>query len=57
MKHLENYPCQSEWLIQERILNEIKGRMLEDIVLLETKMANPKKQVVVLQFPVGELTW
>ena len=28
--------------------------MLEDIVLLETKMANPKKQVFVLQFPVGE---
>ena len=40
--------------VQERILNEIKGRMLEDIVLLETKMANPKKQVFVLQFPVGE---
>ncbi len=40
--------------IQERILNEIKGRMLEDIVLLETKMANPGKQVFVLQFPVGE---
>lgn len=28
--------------------------MLEDIVLLETKLANPKKQVFVLQFPVGE---
>ena len=40
--------------VQERILDEIKGRMLEDIVLLETKMANPKKQVFVLQFPVGE---
>lgn len=40
--------------VQERILNEIKGRMLEDIVLLETKLANPKKQVFVLQFPVGE---
>ena len=40
--------------IQERILNEIKGRMMEDIVLLETKLANPKKQVFVLQFPVGE---
>ena len=40
--------------VQEWILNEIKGRMLEDIVLLETKMANPKKQVFVLQFPVGE---
>ena len=40
--------------VQERILTEIKGRMLEDIVLLETKLANPKKQVFVLQFPVGE---
>ena len=40
--------------VQKRILNEIKGRMLEDIVLLETKLANPKKQVFVLQFPVDE---
>jgi len=40
--------------VQERILTEVKGRMLEDIVLLETKLANPKKQVFVLQFPVGE---
>ena len=41
-------------VVQKRILTEIKGRMLEDIVLLETKLANPKKQVFVLQFPVGE---
>jgi hypothetical protein len=40
--------------VQKRILNEIKGRMLEDIVLLETKLANPDKQVFVLQFPIGE---
>ena len=40
--------------VQQRILTEIKGRMLEDIVLLETKLANPKKQVFVLQFPVGK---
>ena len=40
--------------VQERILSEIRGRMLEDIVLLETRMANPGKQVFVLQFPVGE---
>ena len=40
--------------VQGRILTEIKGRMLEDIVLLETKLANPQKQVFVLQFPVGE---
>lgn len=41
-------------VIQDRILTEIKGRMQEDIVLLETKLANPRKQVFVLQFPVGE---
>lgn len=40
--------------VRERILTEIKGRMLEDIVLLETKLANPGKEVFVLQFPVGE---
>ena len=40
--------------VQNRILTEIRGRMLEDIVLLETRLANPRKQVFVLQFPVGE---
>ena len=40
--------------VTERILNEIKGRMMEDIVLLETKLANPKKEVFVLQFAIGE---
>ena len=40
--------------ILERILSEIKGRMMEDIVLLETKIANPKKEVFKLQFAVGE---
>ena len=40
--------------VLERILSEIKGRMMEDIVLLETKLANPQKQVFKLQFAVGE---
>lgn len=40
--------------ILERLLNEIRGRMMEDIILLETKMANPEKKVFKLQFPVGE---
>ena len=40
--------------VQERILSEIKGRMMEDIVLLETKLAKPKMQVFKLQFAVGE---
>lgn len=47
-------PLTERMAVQERILSEIKGRMLEDIVLLETKIANPKKEVFVLQFPVGE---
>lgn len=40
--------------ILERILNEIRGRMMEDIVLLETKMAYQDKNVFRLQFAVGE---
>lgn len=40
--------------VLDRIRSEIMGRMMEDIVLLETTMANPKKQVFVLQFAVGE---
>ena len=38
----------------ERILSDIKGRMMEDIVLLETKFANPDKEVFQLQFAIGE---
>ena len=40
--------------ILERLLNEICGRMMEDIVLLETKIAQPDKKVFKLQFTVGE---
>lgn len=40
--------------ILERLLNEIRGRMMEDIILLETKMANPERKVFKLQFTVGE---
>lgn len=40
--------------VTERIRSEIKGRMMEDIILLETKIANPEKEVFVLQFPIGE---
>ena len=40
--------------ITERILGEIKGRMLEDIVLLETKLARKNETVFKLQFAVGE---
>ncbi|MCQ2524116.1 MAG: AAA family ATPase [Lachnospiraceae bacterium] len=37
-----------------RLQSEICGRMMEDIVLLETKLANPDKKVFKLQFAVGE---
>ncbi len=40
--------------ITERILSDIKGRMLEDIVLLETQMAYPKSEVFKLIFARGE---
>lgn len=40
--------------ICNRILDEIKGRMLEEIVLLETKKALTKKTVFKLQFAIGE---
>ena len=38
----------------ERTLGAIKGRMIEDLILLETKIARPDKQVFQLQFAVGE---
>lgn len=37
-----------------RILSEIKGRMVEDIILLETSLKTKNKQVFKLQFDVGE---
>lgn len=40
--------------IIDRLLSEIIGRMMEDIVLFETKIFNPDKYVFKLQFDVGE---
>lgn len=40
--------------VLERIRNEIKGRMMEDIVLLDTQLANPKKEVFSFHFDIGE---
>lgn len=40
--------------VTERILSDIQGRMMEDIVLLETRQAFPKKEVFVLKFAIGE---
>ena len=40
--------------IEERILDTIRGRMLEELVLLETKKACGDRKVFKLQFAVGE---
>ena len=40
--------------VTQRILSDVRGRMLEDIVLLETKMARPACEVFKLLFDVGE---
>lgn len=40
--------------ICDRILNEIKGRMMEEIVLLETTIAKKEEKVFKLQFSRGE---
>lgn len=40
--------------VTERILTDIRGRMMEDIVLLETKHAKPKCEVFQLTFASGE---
>ena len=47
-------PIAERMSIEKRILDEIRGRMMEEIVLLETKMARPDKQIFQLQFAVGE---
>ncbi|MBR5967856.1 MAG: AAA family ATPase [Lachnospiraceae bacterium] len=53
-KEFQNISRVDRNAITERILDEIRGRMMEDIILLETMMANPKKEVFRLQFAVGE---
>lgn len=40
--------------IVNRIRSEIMGRMMEDAILLETKLSYPDKKVFKLQFAVGE---
>lgn len=47
-------PITERMAIEKRILDEIRGRTMEEIVLLETKIAKPTKQVFQLQFAVGE---
>lgn len=46
---------QEKTLVSERILEEVRGRMMEEIVLLETfKSAQKNKRVFKLTFSVGE---
>lgn len=40
--------------IKDRIMDDVKGRILEELILLETKKAHPDKNVFKLLFPVGE---
>lgn len=40
--------------VTQRIMSDIQGRMMEDIVLLETKMAYPKCEIFKLVFAKGE---
>ncbi len=53
-REFQNISAVERAAILERILNEIRGRMMEEIILLETKMAYPDKQVFILQFAIGE---
>lgn len=40
--------------VTDRIIDEIKGRMMEDIILLETKISRKNCEVFRLQFAIGE---
>ena len=50
----QELPVKERQRILDRLLSEIRSRMMEDIVLLETKLAYPKKKVFKLQFAIGE---
>ena len=53
-QEMQNLSALERAWVLERILNEIKGRMMEDIVLLETTKSCSSKSVFRLQFPIGE---
>ena len=52
---IQKLPLKEKTYLKERIFSEIKGRMMEDIVLLETSLANPDKEIFKFQFSVGEV--
>ena len=51
---IESLHIRERTVLKRWILSEIQGRMLEGIVLLETMMRWPGKEVFVLQFALGE---
>lgn len=51
---MDNISISEKTYIENRIRSEIKGRMTEDIVLLETALSFPEKKVFSLQFAIGE---
>ena len=53
-EYFSSFSISERTYILNRILHEVKGRMLEEIILLETKMAYPKKHVFKLLFSIGE---
>lgn len=54
-KTFQTFSEREKDLAAQRILQEVRGRMLEDIVLLETlKAAGPEQKVFKLQFAAGE---
>lgn len=54
-EELRKYPIEVRKEIENLILDDVRGRMLEEIVLLETlKTAKPGQRVFKLQFAAGE---
>ena len=53
-EQFQEFSARDRKRILERLLSEVRGRMMEEIILLETRLARPDKKVFKLQFPVGE---
>ena len=49
-----SFPLTERKQAKERLLSTIQGKMMEDIILLETKIAHPQCEVFKLKFAVGE---
>ncbi|MCF0253553.1 MAG: ATP-binding protein, partial [Duodenibacillus sp.] len=47
-------PVGQRLAVIDRIFSEMQGRMLEDVILFETAIARPDKEVLKVQFAVGE---